>query len=417
MKRFPGVGGKSGRQRIGLFVLWLLTAAGGLLLIWQTGRIASLEAEIAERDPMPVRPARDDTRFAEKRDSRIDVDLDDWSAVADGFRSAGIGLFDPARAWQLKLTEMSFDELRDTRRAYLAADLSKWDRELLEREWLRAMFGKEGREADTLSEYMPRIGEMGSTMAAYFGRWISRDADAAIDWFRNHLGTAVDPESPVAQRARQFIEAGVYGELETSPENSRALLQAVHPERRLESLRSLSISRMTPETRANWVEMVRESMPPDQVATVLAWPTWNWSDGDGSRMDFDETAAYLEEISADAEVSRKVWESMARDIRWGGGGIPEFGDAVTEFRNRLADEDPVWLNRTTGELLAEAQGQDFDKRLDLATRFYEESGDTSVILPLLLGNVPDKSRGAARDVARSLVTDERQREQLMEALR
>jgi hypothetical protein len=229
------------------------------------------------------------------------------------------------------------------------------------------------------------------TLGQYFKNWMDVNPDEAIAWLARHVDGI-----PTLQWG--FLDLSLHPLLATSPVTAGRLLEAIPPERRLESMRSLRNDELSDAQQLGWAAVVRQHLPEADRLQAIAWPTMNWSDGDGSPMELAGISAYMERIEVTRE-EREACLLIAAEERMGYASLPAstLTDRVAEFRKWVGGHEPQLVEKATGVLLSGRNGIS-PEAADLLLRYHAESGDDELLLPFLtyLDGTEEKAEIARR---------------------
>jgi RNA polymerase sigma factor (sigma-70 family) len=356
--------------------------AGGIWLAMQFETIAELEANQVQSPP--ARVADPLPRLGERRANPTPTALDarpvDWAEVARQLKaSRPWEPVNPKARLELRFTEMDLARLETALDEIAAAGLPEEDQELLERRICEELGGPKGGPWKVMERFVGSFNE-GSwkwTLGPYFHRWIQQQPDAAIDWLAKHVDRMDRLEFG-------FLDTSLHPLLATSPETAGRLLEAIPPERRLESLRSLENDEFSAAQQIAWAEMVRRHLPEKDRLKAIGWPIGNWSDGDGSPMELPEVSNYLERIRAgraerEACILQAAEERMHRVANDSGKSLL---DSASGFREWVGGLEPALVDRATGVLFSGRMGISADAE-ELLSSYHEKSGNDELLIPFL----------------------------------
>lgn len=370
---------------------------------------------IAEPEDGKARVAREHTPAKPKNAAVTAPDRQpvDWAEVAKQLKASDSAAPDNSGArLEQRLAAMTLAEINATLDEIAAAKLSAEDRELLEQRVCKELGGPKGSPALVLERFATSIGN-GSwawTLGGYFKTWIDRDPDQAIAWLAKNSGQ-------IKYLSHGFFPMSFYPLLANDPDTAARLLDALPPDRRLDSLRSVEYAPASDAQEIAWVKIMRQHLPAKDRAQAVAWPTMNHSDGDGAPMSMSQITAYLKRIDA-TPAEREACIRVAATERSSAGEsdhddlkTPEWIEA---FRRWVAGEAPELVDRATGLALANPFSGD---SADLALRYHEMSGNDELLLPLLERISPDsESRATSRKLAEHL-TDPKARRKYLDQLK
>lgn len=356
--------------------------AGGIWLAMQFDTIAELEANQAQSPP--ARVADPLPRSGEGRANPIPTALDaqpvDWAEVARQLKaSRRWEPVNPQARLELRFTEMDLARLEAALDEIAAAGLSEEDQELLERRICEELGGPKGGPWKVMERFIGSFnkGSWKWTLGPYFHRWIEQHPDAAIDWLAKHVDRMDRLEFG-------FLDASLHPLLATSPETAGRLLEAIPPERRLESMRSLENDEFTAAQQIAWAEMVRRHLPEKDRLKAIGWPIGNWSDGDGAPMELPEVSSYLERIGAnraerEACILQAAEERIHRVADDPGEGLL---DSASDFRAWVKGLEPDLVDPATGVLFSGRMGIS-EEAVELLSSYHAKSGNDELLIPFL----------------------------------
>lgn len=400
-------------------LLAVLVLAGGGWLWHGEGERHALQTRISRLRAQLDRPPSDhDPRPRPPRRSAIERDPVDWQAVAQELRGGKLigGLLATNARLLDHIDRMSVAELLAALDQVAAADLGKGDRDPLEQRLAAALMKKDPEQGFTRfavkdrSDWSFFVGEL-------FHEWVTRDSKSSLAWLQKHAaggGHIFD----------QMISNPFFGLLDTRPEISAAVLTTLPPEKRLESLRSLSVASLKEGGQQEWAKVARQHLPPEARLEAITWPLMNWSDGDGSPMRLDEVDAYLGLIGAGDEERNACIMTVAGQPRsWTTGprDLEAERESLEQMRAWVEGHAPEMLEpatiRAVGSL---ARNPGFDEASTLAFKFHEQAGNDAYLTGVLDQVDDDSSAGIVREMVGRLKSPElqaRYREELQNKLK
>jgi hypothetical protein len=227
-------------------------------------------------------------------------------------------------------------------------------------------------------------------LGSQFQAWVTRDDAAALAWLQRHAADG-------GHVFNRMISDPFFAMLRTMPETSAAVFAILPPEKRLESLRSLEMRSIREGGQPEWAEIIRKHLPPEDRLKAIAWPLYNWSDGDGSPMRLDEVDAYLGRIGASNEERNACLMAVAGDPHsWKAGSRDpaEGREALEKMRSWVEGHVPEMLEPATIRAVEALAGNwKFAEASTLALEFHEQTGNDAYLTGVL-EHVDDRSEPA-----------------------
>lgn len=373
-----------------------LLVTGGIWLFMQFQAIGKLEqgnailaAGLAAEPPAPVTMAS-----AKPVTTALDEEPVDWFEVARQLRASNAsGPVNASGRLEERFAAMELEEVERAFEEVAMAGLNPGDLDLLEKRLCQELGGAKGGPWLVMDRFVAVInqGSWKWTLGQYFKNWMDMDPDEAIAWLARHVDGI-----PTLQW--EFLDVSLHPLLATSPVTAGRLLGAIPPERRLESMRSLWNGKLSDAQQIGWAAVVRRHLPEGDRLRAIAWPTMNWSDGDGRPMELAGISAYMERIEATRE-EREACLLIAAEERMGYASLPAstLRERVAAFRKWVGGHEPQLVEKATGVLLSGRNGISLEAA-DLALRYHAESGDDELLLPFLtyLDGTEEKAEIARR---------------------
>ena len=373
---------RSGSQRR---VLMILAVAAGIAWLWhQEGerrqlveQIDGLRSRLVDRERLERQ--RPDPR-PEPR-SGLEREPVDWEAIASQLKANGWiagGLLNNDARLLAAIEAMSESELLAMLDQIAAADLSKSEREVLERAFAEALVKKAPGIAFSRFSVSERH-DWNFFLDRLYLKWVQEDATAALSWLRLHTSRG-------GYVHRRMISVPFFDQLPTDPRISAELLSCLPPESRLGSLSSLEVRVLRDKGQADWAQIVREILPEKDRSEAIAWPLGNWSDGDGSPMSLDQVDAYLECIRASDQERNACVMTVAETTRsWGILSDREVGpgEALERMRSWVAERAPQLLEPATLKALDALGREAFGIASEWSLKFHGGGGNDAYLTAVL----------------------------------
>jgi len=384
-----------------------------LWLVVQTGLIGTLERQNnAMRKRLAVSPIAVVPRPRRPVGTcAMDERPIDWEDVSRQIQcDPGIGYLRTTLRLDEAIRSMSFGELVAALEEIEASDLSACYRYALMKIICTAVFEKAPMRG--LKHFIHRyyndslwMRPMGRALAD----WARRDPKEASAWFAEQFASgkfdARSFDGGIAFPTELSREA-VFSLLGPAPEAAKQLLAAIPQNKRRDVLASMRLNDLAENEYSGWAAVVRSVLPKPWRTEAIAWPIYNWSDGDGSPMKLAELDRYLESIRpGDAELEFCILKAASIERCWHDprDKTKSLANDLAAMRTWVAARAPDLVGPATAEALADVCPRlPYSEQAALALRFQQADGNDAYLVPLLEKDAAFANKKTARSLARRL---------------
>ncbi len=393
-------------------------AAGGIWIAGQRHSIADLERQNALLrnhltgggsivSDQPHRPAL----------TALDRKPVDWEEVAVQLGGGGQGYLSTTHRLEERLLAMSVDELIAALDEIAKADLPGPVRDRLEKKLAGLLMTKDPELG--LTRFLHRHKDDWSWfLAHHLAQWTEKSPDEAAEWFIQRIAAGSFDSKGLGggiDVPREMVSSSVYTLLPSAPDVAGRVLSALPEAQRLDSLSSLRMNEVkgSAESQAAWAQLARKHLSDDDHLKAIAWPTLNWSDGDGAPMKIDEVTAYMERIAATPEeIAACIMEAAGRRSLdpWNHSATPD-GDIET-LRAWVSNHSPDLVDAATVKAIAHLDAP-YPDLAEIAFRHHQASGNDDFLIALLERAEAMENKELAQSIAAALA-DQTRRGEFME---
>jgi hypothetical protein len=246
-------------------------------------------------------------------------------------------------------------------------------------------------------------------MAHAFGLWAVKDPSGALSWFDQKVAEgsmesrSLDGRNSVKLR----FEGALIGALmKQGGEAASRRLEALPAKDRVEVLGGSVALGLPQDRRGDFARMVRQHVPAEQQASMLARPVTMMVFQGG----YDQVTEYLGQIDATAGERLEIAKTAMSGRLMGPGGSVD--TKLQEATDWLAQVAPEHVDAITGAALGKWYGPDPDQRFELVERLHEEGGGDALLVAFLDEAGVYQNREAARRLAAKIESAE-DRERLL----
>ena len=376
-----------------IFPLLALLAIGGWIFT-QKHSAATLEREITVITSriQQARAAEDaglKSRDAEEKARKDKERKIDWKDAAAKISQGSDQMIPDMRAlmrMQRLLMDLSGDELRAQLEEIEALDIADDARTQLRDIILGVLTEKDPKLAlDLFSTDSDAIGENWRLSEA-LRKWAGKDPAAAVAWLDKQIaeGKLVSKSLDGKNATLVIYESKLMGVLlKSDPAAAAARVKALPEEQREELFHQGGYHNLAKKDEAAYATLVRESLPAEKAAGILAdTARFLAMNGGYERVDDFLTSTNASDDEKQSIVS-KVLKSKSLEH---GMEIDEAG--LDKARSWASAHAPAVVNKATGEALAESarRDDDFGRVSELVLRYNETAGNDEVLAAFLKDN-------------------------------
>ncbi|BDS08154.1 hypothetical protein NT6N_31940 [Oceaniferula spumae] len=374
--------------------------AGYLALANQYDRSARLEAENKS-----LRILAESSRHQNRGRTQGETDLlsgkhVDWKLVGQQLRendSVHAFYLQPHLRLARVILAMSFEEFLVAIDKIEQSDLSEVEKERLLGHFLWSMARVHPKQ--TTLKFAKNYADEKSThlikweylIASAYSHWIKADPNAAVDWFLQYdaNGGFTDQQG---QRVlpSELVRTAIFTVMPTNPEAAIKLLDTYPLDKRKSLLGGIHMTQLTKESHSTWATLIRNHVSKKDAPEMITWPLMNWSDGDGSTFNLDETSEYMQRIGANNAEQRHCimkiaeqpssWVSKREDDREG------VIEDLQLFHQWAKKEDPASVHEATLKALtiaAQYNGLEFVDSAALHLLYHRETREDAYLTQAL----------------------------------
>ncbi len=339
----------------------------------------------------------------------------DWEEVAARLGEGVQGYLSTTHRLEERLLAMSVDELIAALDEIAKAELSGPVRDRLERKLARLLMMKDPELGLTRFLHRHNDGDWSWLLGRQFTQWAEKSPDEAADWFIQGIAAGLFDHKGIGggiHLPHEMIAGPVYTLLLSAPGAAGRILSALPGDQRLDSLASLRMNEVkaNPESQAAWAQLARKYLSDGDHLQAIAWPTSNWSDGDGAPMKLDEVTAYMKRIAATPEeIAACIMEVAERRSLdpWNSSGTPD-GDIET-LRAWVSAHSPDLVDAATVKAIAHMEAP-YPDLAETAFRYHHASGNDDFLIALLERDDAMANKGLAQSIAAALADETRRGE-------
>ncbi|MBB5350912.1 hypothetical protein HNR46_001146 [Haloferula luteola] len=253
---------------------------------------------------------------------------------------------------------------------------------------------------------------LGWQLSRAFQEWSEKDPQQALAWLDTKVAEGEFDSKSLDGRNfnRIFFESVAISRLlESDPAAATARMMELPENQRREIFQNGKFAALKPELDASYAGMVRDSLPEDQQAGVLAWAGEELARQQG----FERVSQFLDTIDASSEETVEVAKRAAQgQLRiHQGRSVPDRNE-VDSMRSWLTQEVPEKVDEITGETLAKLWGTDFEERVDLVESLRDDGASDDLLVAFLVSGEARQYPESARELARG-ITDESRRNEVL----
>lgn len=364
------------------------------------------------------RSSQPDSRQGFKMVTALQAPKIDWSQVIKELRNniGGYGYLKTTRQLEEDFHSMSYDELLSALEEITSSDLSKKDRDMLERILCGEFFSRYPERSLTqfISRYRDNIWQF--AIAQGFADWIKNNPENAIFWYEEQLASGTfggrHTFTPLVP-PKKLLEYGIYSILASSPDQAGRLLSSVPQNSRLNILSSLRLGDLTPEQQVGWAQLTRTQLSKEDHLKAITWPTQNWSDGDGAPMKITEVEEFLQRIHPDRyELEACILAVAEQPLSWQQNRRQLNLNDIKHLREWVHTHLPELVDSATARAI-QTINKPYPDLERITTEYHELSHNDELLIALLEHRQASEHKQIARDVAKRL-SDENQRNLYLE---
>lgn len=342
----------------------------------------------------------------------------DWKEVASKLKDAG-GSGNPRLmlALQKRMAAMSVDELNVMFDKIAAGGMAERERTMIESQLLMLLaLERPGFVLERFGDSSLGDDRSGKTwsLSIAFKQWAVEDAVAAGEWLDRQMaeGNFESKELKGDRNVlRQFKANLVLSLLSTDPQAAARRVLAMPEDERAECLQQRIGFHLKPGTEKAYADLVRQSLPGEKQASVLASVAGMLVSTGRSFEQVDQYAAVIGASDAErGEIVKRAVPGMlvSRDAL-------NFAGSLEDARGWAARQAPGVVNEITGTALGQFAFRDSSgQALKLAIQYQENGGGDDVIVAFL-----NAGGGRTREQSTELlgrIADEGRREEVRRML-
>ena len=323
--------------------------------------------------------------------------------------------------FQLRMAEMTRDELIAALDEIATLDLSDAERAALEEKILEFLVKKDPEYA--LDRFVDRIESepdaIGWQLSTAMKEWAKKDLAAATAWFDRQIAAGKFESRTLdgnSEMRVQFESALLESLLGSDVAAAGNRLAALPEDQRREVLENFSFSDLSPEEQKSYAALVRQLVPADEREGSFAHIAEQLVDENG----YAKVSGFLDSVNATAEervaAAKQVAESLLANLA--SDGKVTQGE-IDSLRIWLGSQALGQTDSITGKALAEAaqngEAFGFTEASQLALHYQKTSGSDDVLIAFLQSYSAHSNLEEARELA-NMISDEKRRAAVLNAL-
>jgi hypothetical protein len=374
------------------------------------GEIGELRAAIdapKASDPRTPGPA---SRARRTQADRTHAPVD-WLSLARHLEEAeggGISNIQATLEFQKQVREWTVERILEALEEIANLDLPESQRLNFEIMLIGPLGEKDPRLA--LERFSDRLGDQGGWLLVNtMSQWLNSDQTAAIAWMDEAIGRGLFASKALDGRSQERIhfEAAIIPNLlKTDLASAQARIRSMTNRDRSEVLSRLTISDIPPR---QYVDLVRGSLDePTEIQQVIS----SAATAAAHRGGFERAETFINEAGLDPESRKAAIEQTASSKIGQASWRKAIGPTeLDEMRQWVSKQSPGSEDRLTGKVIADAMNNgshlNFERASELATQYWQSSGNEEVIATFLETAINGSHREKAIPLIENLSDPER----------